>query len=202
MLRVKHSVVGLVFSLASAFYGVAAQGQEQPRPYIGEVKFADMPVVVGLFDHLDQDTRMLYVGLDKDRKKLEEVELSRIRAVYLIQGNKDKLFNYLVGGAGGGAAGLSGLFMRNKFLLDKSATGPTPLEPGEAALWTSVGAGIGLVVGWLRGRGVEDIRAFPIFDAETITDPEVGKRDLRDQKNLGRIIPGMMIQVVMGLPKV
>ncbi len=191
-------VLMLVVSITSVSWGLS---QEQPRA-MGDVRFANLPVVVGLFDHVDRETNRLYVGLDKNRRKLEEIEIVRIRAVYLIQGNREKLLNYLVGGASGGALGLSGLFMKNKFLVEKNATSPMPLEPGEAALWTSVGAGIGLVVGWLKGRGVEDVRAFPIFDAEIVSSTDsTGRQDLRDKKNVGRIIPGTMIQVVMGPPK-
>jgi hypothetical protein len=148
-------------------------------------------------------TEKIYIRLDKDGQRKEEVEMKRVRAVYLIQGNREKLMNYLVGGAGGGALGLSGLFMRNKFLTEKESSSPAPLEPGEVLLWSSVGAGIGLVVGWLRGRGVENVRAFPIYDLETTREESVqkGKRNLRDRGNLALLLPGTMIHVVIGTPE-
>ncbi|MDO8495317.1 MAG: hypothetical protein Q7S32_02195 [bacterium] len=201
-MRTKRALCGLmILTMLSLSFPSVSQGS--PQTGLEGVKFTSLPIVVGLLDRVDMVNEKIYIGLDKDRKKMEEVEIKRIRAVYLIQGNHEKLMNYLVGGAGGGALGLSGLFMRNKLLTEKEAATQVPIEPGEVLLWSSVGAGIGLVVGWLRGRGVENVRAFPVYDLEMTRDEPVaaGKRNLRDKNNIAKISPGTMIHVVIGVPE-
>lgn len=166
-----------------------------------EIRPTNLPVVVGLFERADRNNGRLYVALDKERRQLEEVEIGKIRAVFLLQGNRKRLLNYLVGGgASGGTLGLAGLFIVDKALVNKTPTSP---DRNDIIWWSSAGASAGLLVGFLLGRGEEDVRAWPVYSLEFVStiSNHPGKRDLRNQENIYRIPAGAIIQVVMGLPE-
>lgn len=185
-------------------FGQSQTVQSDDRSMI-EIRLTNLPMVVGLFERADRHNGRLYVALDKEKKQLEEIEIGRIRAVFLLQGNHEKLLNYLVGGVSGGVLGITGLFARNRVLVDKNSTtvASTSLDRDEVILWSSVGASVGLLVGFLYGKDEENVRAWPVYNLEFIsTAPDrPGKRNLRDKENIYRIPAGAIIQVVMGLPE-
>lgn len=174
----------MVFSFPSITIGQSIS-QESP---LKEVQLASFPVTFGQFDHLDKDKGVLFVSLDKNGRRLEEISLAEIRAVYLLQGNKDRLAHYLVGGAGGLAGGFSGLILKNKALNGKDQREKT-LETKEVVYYTSAGLVVGLLWGWWKGRG-EEVRMFPVYDLG-LKGEEYHNRD-----RIKLISPGAFIHVV------
>lgn len=156
-----------------------------------EVKLITLPVTIGQFDRWDPGKEVLYVALDKNHKRLEEIELAKIKAVYLVQGNHSQLFREVFGRGGlGGVLGLSAQVGKEKVFPDKQTGGDQHLFSRETWVWTSVGASVGAVWGWLKARGVENVRLFPVYDLET------QRADFHDQRRLNRILPGSFVQVV------
>lgn len=199
----------VVVSMFILFWVGFGFSQSQTVPSDGlfmEIKLTNLPVIVGLLQQVDRQSGKIYVALDKEGRKQEEIEIGRIRAVFLLQGNREKLLNYLVGGTLGGMSGLGGLIMKNKLMAEKDnasgGLGLAQLDPKETAGYIAVGTTVGLLVGYLRGRGEEDIRVWPVYDREFVSSSPAssGKRNLQDKENIYRIPAGAMIQVVTGRP--
>ncbi len=198
-------LVLLVVGLTMLFFCGKVFGQDRARsgaiPELSteswDYKIVTLPVVVGIFHGFDGDN--LSVALNKEHTKLETVNLKKIQAVYLLQGNKEKLGNYLLGGIGGGALFFSGFMVKNKLWTESDGQ----LFSKESAMGTSLGVGVGLIVAWWQNRGVEDVRPWPVYSLDIYqSDPGApGKLNYRDPRNLDKILAGSFIQVIISGPE-
>lgn len=168
-----------------------------------EYKIVNLPVVFGIFHGFDLESGIFSVAFDKKHTKLETIELKKIRAVYLLQGNKEKLNNYLLGVAGGGVLGVSGFWVKGKIYPESISGLKNQEDYKEAALWTSVGAAVGVVMAWWQNRGVEDVRPWPVYSLDIYqSDPGIsGKINFKDPHNLEKITAGSFVQVMISGPE-
>lgn len=202
-------VVGLCFSLfLASFSGLPLRGQSDPsqtpmansrQTLAQEIRLVSLRAVDGTFDRVENEKLYTVVGFDpsdREKKVFEEIDLGRIRAVYLIQGKREALMKYIFGGAGfGGAGGLSSFFLKNKMRQEENPN-ETSAVSAEVFLWSSVGATVGAVIGYLWGRGIEDVRMMPIFDREIKTKAKNGL-DYQDINNIRKIPRDHFIHVVV-----
>lgn len=202
-----------IFVLISALFSEKVFSQDQKHaPAVSELpaeswdyQIVTLPVVVGIFHGFDLESGKLSVALNKEHTRLETIELKKIRAVYLLQGNREKLHNYLLGVAGGGALGVSGFWVKGKIYPESNPglKNQPAYDYKEAALWTSVGAAVGVVMAWWQNRGVEDVRPWPVYSLDIYqSDPGIsGKINFKDPHNLEKITAGSFVQVMINGPE-
>ena len=148
-------------------------------------------IIDGFFHRLDSEKKLMYVAIDKHGKILQTVNLGQIESVYLIQGKPEKLKGLLTGGSIGAVVGFSSLFWRNLTGSNKSKTdnqSDNKINITDLAIRIGGGAGVGLIVGYFRGQGEEDIRSFPVYDPkikQTNPHPSI---DFSDMANLAKML--------------
>ena len=195
----------LLMSLMAAFFYRESFGQSQESAVsktladTWDYKIVNLPVVIGVFHGFDLASGQLSVAFDEKHTKLETIDLRKIRSVYLLQGSREKLNNYLGGAAAGATGGFAVSFFKNK--LERAPN--SQLLSKDTARDISIGVGVGLVVSWWRSRGVEDARPWPVYSLDIYqSDPgNSNKVDYKDPHNLEKILPESFIQVMMVGPE-
>jgi len=179
----------LVLTLTVSPANIVGKSQEsqQPKPAALTVKIVD-----GFFHHLDQEKKLMYVAIDEQGKILQGISLSQIESVYLIQGKPEKLRGLLTGGSVGAVVGFSSLFWKNLTSSDKNAKSENQsnnkLNIADLAIRIGSGAGVGLIVGYLKDRGEENVRPFPIYDPKIKQTNPNSSINFNDIGNLAKML--------------
>ncbi|MBI2057665.1 MAG: hypothetical protein HYT63_01625 [Candidatus Yanofskybacteria bacterium] len=158
---------------------------EEPRQ---ESTMITIKIVDGFFHHLDLEKKLMYVAVDKRGEILQSIGLGQIESVYLIQGKPEKLKGLLTGSSIGAVVGFSSLFWRDIAGLNKNdKTAETAdknsnrINLADLAIRIGGGAGVGLIIGYFKGQGEDDIRPFPVYDPsikQTNPHPSINFSDI------------------------
>ncbi len=180
------------------FFGTAFLAKAQSVPVEMSVLAPDLVTVMivdGVFHHLDLKNSTMYIAIDKQGKILQKVQLGRLESVYLIQGRQEKLKSLLTGGSVGAAVGLSSIFWGNLIGLVKDSKDNNSSDQNSdkfnatnLIVRVAGGAGVGLLVGYLKDQGDDDVRTFPVYDPkikQTNPSPSINFNSL---DNLGRML--------------
>lgn len=168
-----------LISFIPAVSELSAGGQEKKYIYI--------PVVDGIFHHVDMENRMIYVAIDKEGKIIREIPLVLVESVYLIQGRPERLKEFLVGGAIGGTAGLSAPFLvrlvRKSLSKDQNQK-EIRLSFAGIILATGGGIGAGFLANYFKNKGEDDATYFPVYDPSIKQKNPNSSIDFGDRNNI------------------
>lgn len=154
-----------------------------------------LPVVDGVFHHVDLENKMLYVALDKNGEIVQEISFILIESVYLIQGNSERLKEYLKDGSIGGIVGgfssmfwkdiSNKIFRKNGKNQNGEAKNSDRVNLASVAWGVGGGLGAGLLVNYLQNKGEENIRSFPVYNPRTMNFNDISnlKTKLTEKKS-------------------
>lgn len=210
-----HFILFLTFfSLGLNFTNQASsapeqQRQEQAQVVLGQLELQPITIsgtsgISGIMERTEQNKVFIWVDWDKERnapKTIQEIDFSQINAVYLIQGDKEKIIKSMFKGGGGGALIAFSTLLAKDRLASSEENQKNNWRTKERWLTVSALALTGIIVGYFKEAGVENIISFPVFLRGARQTGDSSGRNLGDINNVKKIEMGSIVYVELLEPE-